>query len=95
VFTTSYQDNSLSLIITDVREQDAGEYTCNGTVNGNPQTAKIVVSVNMPLEITEEMAPRQQTLKEGTVGLIKCIAPVGYTVAWIRNNRRVTQGKII
>jgi hypothetical protein len=83
------------VVIKDVQEQDAGEYTCNGTVNGNPQTAKIMVSVNMPLEITEEMAPRQQTVEEGRVGVIKCIAPVGYTVAWIRNNQRVTQGKII
>ncbi|XP_056011523.1 neural cell adhesion molecule 1-like isoform X5 [Ostrea edulis] len=91
VYTTSYEANSLSIIIQNVLEQDAGEYTCNGTINGTPKTAKIMVSVDMPLEITEEMAPRQQTVEEGTVGLVKCVAPRGFTVAWIKNGSTVTQ----
>ncbi|XP_061189297.1 neural cell adhesion molecule 1-like isoform X2 [Saccostrea echinata] len=91
VYTLSYAAGSLSVIITNVLEQDAGEYTCNGTINGTPKTAKISVSVNMPLEITEEMAPRSQKVEEGTQGLIKCTAPGGYTIAWIKDGSPIGQ----
>ncbi|XP_062609933.1 uncharacterized protein LOC134271735 [Saccostrea cucullata] len=49
------------------------------------------MSVNMPLEITEEMAPRSQKVEEGTRGLIKCVAPGGYTISWIRDGKTVGQ----
>ncbi|XP_061178591.1 fasciclin-2-like [Saccostrea echinata] len=45
----------------------------------------------MPLEITEEMAPRSQTLKVDTPGLIKCTAPEGYRILWIRDGNSISQ----
>ncbi|XP_078326675.1 fasciclin-2-like isoform X4 [Crassostrea virginica] len=91
IYTYVLEVNSLSLIFTTVQENDAGTYFCNGTINGTPRSASIVVNVDMPLIVTEEMAPRSQTVKQGTTGFVKCTGPGGYTVAWRRNGQPVTQ----
>lgn len=82
----------MSLIFRNISENDAGTYTCNGTINGTPQSASIVVTVNMPLIVTDEMAPRFQKVKEGTTGFIKCTGPGGFTVSWMRNGTQIKQG---
>ena len=95
IYTFVLEANSLSLIFQNVQESDAGTYFCNGTINGTPRSASIVVSVDMPLIVTEEMAPRSQTVKQGTTGFVKCTGPGGYTVAWRRNGQPVTQGMMM
>ncbi|XP_062567266.1 roundabout homolog 2-like [Saccostrea cucullata] len=91
VYAVSFARKSLSVIIKSVLEQDSGEYICNGTINGKPKSNKISVHVNMPLEITEDMAPRSQELKENTLGLIKCTAPKEYGIYFTKNGRTITQ----
>lgn len=92
IYSTSFESNSLSLVFTNISENDAGEYTCNGTVNGTPQSATVMVMVNMPLIVTDEMAPPIQKVQEGKNGFIKCTGPGGFIVSWIRNGNQILQG---
>ncbi|XP_011424972.3 neural cell adhesion molecule 2 isoform X3 [Magallana gigas] len=91
IYSTSFETNSLSLVFTNISENDAGEYTCNGTVNGTPQSATVMVMVNMPLIVTDEMAPPIQKVQEGKNGFIKCTGPGGFIVSWIRNGNQILQ----
>lgn len=92
IYSSSYATNSLSLVFTNISENHAGTYTCNGTINGTPQSATVAVTVNMPLIVTDEMAPPSQKVKQGTKGFIKCTGPGGFVVSWIRNGQQVKQG---
>lgn len=92
IYSNSFTANSLSLVFTNISENDAGEYTCNGTVNGTPQSATVSVMVNMPLIVTNEMAPPIQKVQEGKKGFIKCTGPGGFIVSWIRNGNQIKQG---
>lgn len=91
IYSSSYATNSLSLVFTNISENDAGTYTCNGTINGTPQSATVAVTVNMPLIVTDGMAPPSQKVKQGTKGFIKCTGPGGFVVSWIRNGQQVKQ----
>ncbi|VDI33233.1 neural cell adhesion molecule [Mytilus galloprovincialis] len=90
IFVISQSATDLMLLLNDVQEDDAGSYNCTGFINGQLQSAHVVVKTKMPLVITEEQAPRTQMFPEGGSARIKCAPQGEVTVSWMdRNNARI------
>ncbi|XP_052063320.1 neural cell adhesion molecule 2-like isoform X2 [Mytilus californianus] len=90
IFVLSQSATDLKLLLNDVQEDDAGSYNCTGFINGQLQSAHIVVKTKMPLIITEEQAPRTQLFPEGGSARIKCAPQGQVSVSWRdRNGTRI------
>ncbi|XP_050711611.1 fasciclin-2-like isoform X4 [Eriocheir sinensis] len=77
----------LDLIISKLREQDVGEYTCSATYAGN-QNLEAKINVESFLEIGFGDTPTHQTLLIGQEGTVKCTpkARPAPQVDWYKNN---------
>ncbi|XP_045121116.1 fasciclin-2-like isoform X3 [Portunus trituberculatus] len=76
----------LDLVITKLREQDVGEYTCSATYAGNKKLeARIEVESFMEIDFGD--TPSHQTLLIGQEGRIKCtpMAKPPPIVDWFKN----------
>ncbi|CAC5416243.1 NCAM [Mytilus coruscus] len=90
IFVLSQSATDLKLLLNDVQEDDAGSYNCTGFINGQLQSAHVVVKTKMPLIITEEQAPRTQLFPEGGSARIKCAPQGQVSVSWRdRNGTRI------
>ncbi|XP_063440129.1 neural cell adhesion molecule 2-like isoform X2 [Mytilus trossulus] len=90
VFVIGNSATDLMLLLNNVQEDDAGSYNCTGFINGQLQSAHVVVKTKMPLVITEEQAPRTQLFPEGGSARIKCAPQGQVTVSWMdRNNVKI------
>ncbi|KAK3107823.1 hypothetical protein FSP39_022994 [Pinctada imbricata] len=88
--------SKLTMNIDGVIEEDAGTYKCNGTLNGQPRSVDLTVRVSMPLDITEEQAPRNQEFVEGSSPVIKCqVQGSGFTVTWYKKDQNGVIGIIL